>query len=97
MRPRPRSRRKGLEYVPPAELLAEIAEVRARSIEPVAIVVGTREWHITRQQREAWPYLSGVSNEELAFDGVSVIVSRRHARAQVLADQDDLQEALYRP
>lgn len=93
MRPRPRSRNKPIEYVPPQELVDEIRAMRARGDWPEVILVGRREWEVIRAQPEAKPYLFGLVSEEIMLDGVSVIVRPRWARPKVCT-REEYEEAL---
>lgn len=94
MRPRPRSRRKPVEYVPPEELVAEIRQLRKDIGEPPAMLVGQREWNLIRRQPTCGPFLSGVSDQELALDGVPVIVRPHWSRPQVMATWAEYEEAM---
>lgn len=83
MRPRPRSRKSPIEYVPPDDLAAQILAMRHADEWPEVVLVGRREWEIIRTQPEAARYLGGLISEELTFCGLPVIVWPRWARPKV--------------
>jgi len=93
VRPRPRSRIKPVEYVPPLELVAEIRRMRQAQQWPEAVLVGQREWDLIRAQPEARPHIFGLIAEELMLDGVPVIVRPRWARPKVCT-REEYEDAL---
>lgn len=96
MRPRPRSRNKPIEYVPPLDLVEQIQAMRRAGDNPEAILVGRREWDVIRTQPEAGPYLFGLCPEEVTLDGVPVLVLPRWARPKVCT-RSEVEEALLPP
>lgn len=93
MKPRPRSRKKPVEYVPPLELVEEIRQRQREGELLEAIVVGRREWDVIRAQPEAAEHLWGLIPEEPMLAGVSVIIKARWARPKV-CNRDELEEAM---
>lgn len=96
MRPRPRSRARPVDYVPPEVIVERIRELRREGFDPPAVLVGLREWNIIRVQPSAGRFLTGVCADELYLDGVQVIASMRWDKPRVVATWEEYREALER-
>lgn len=96
MRPRPRSRKKPVEYVAPDDLLTEVRRLReALGFDPAYVVVGAREWRLISTQPEARPHCQWAPGDTQSFDGVPVLVRRDRSRPRVYGTVSELEAELF--
>lgn len=95
--PRPRARGKPLIVPPFADLMDDIEGVRARGVQPAAIVSDIREWRALKKQPGADKLCTYWPGGEEAFDGVPVILRRGVECVKVARDQDELNDLLLGP
>ncbi len=94
MRPRPRARSKPVQYVPPADLVAQVRQLRAEGTPPEAIIAGVREWALIKAQPGARPHLYCFPGDPDRLDGVMVITSVRWDRPTILLTPEEYEEAM---
>lgn len=94
MRPRPRSRKRDIDYVAPEDLIEDVRACRRETGDPAGIISSPREWALTMQQPGARPFVRAWPGDGFTFDGVPVIVRRDLGAPRVLATQADLEDAL---
>lgn len=91
---RPASRKHPVIIVPAEDLVAHIAGVRRQGGEPAAIITGTREWAMVRNQVAAGRHLQHWPGDGETFDQVPVIVRPGLGPPRVMDTQQDLEDAL---
>lgn len=94
MYPRPSARHKPITLVPAAELLDAIEEIRARGIEPPAIVAGTREWARMMRLPETVKHVIQWRGDAPTFARVPVVIRPKLGTPRVMANMDEMEEAL---
>jgi hypothetical protein len=94
VRYRPASRKKPVVIVPATELASDISDIRREGGYPAAIITGTREWAMVRNQVDAAQHLQFWPGDGETFDQVPVIIRPGVGAPRVMATQQDLEDAL---
>jgi hypothetical protein len=77
----------------PAELAAEIEDVRRRRLEPVGILAGRREWKRLKEMDGARDHLVHWFGTDETFAGVPIILRRGARGVQLFTELPDLDAA----
>lgn len=98
MMPRPKSRKTPVEVVDAHRLAAEaFGAQRALGVAAAAILTGPREWTHMRRQAAFTQHSRFWPGGEETFAGVPVVVSRYAGKPELMATQQDLEDALLGP